>query len=74
LVQYPEFAKTNQVEGFVLVSFHYAENGSFSIIEVNSNSNELKSYVIQQLHNIELCTHARNPKKIYNMRFDFKLI
>lgn len=74
LVQYPEFAKTNQAEGFVLVSFHFGENGSLSVIEVNSNNVELKNYVIQKLQTIELCTHAKNPKNIYNMRFDFKLI
>lgn len=74
LVQYPEFAKANNLEGFVLISFHYSSDGSLSVVEANSNNEGLKTFVIQRLTEINLCSHAKSSEKIYHMRFDFKRI
>jgi hypothetical protein len=74
LVTYPQFAIEQKLEGFVLVSFNYNELGLLHVIEANSNSEELKNYVITKLQNLDLCSHARRPGNVYNMRFDFRLI
>ena len=74
LVTYPSFAREKGLEGFVLISFDYDELGRLRVIEANSNSVELKDYVVKRLLELDLCSHARKPGKVYNMRFDFRLI
>lgn len=74
LVEYPQFAQAQKLEGFVLVSYEYDNAGNLQVLEANSNSLLLKDYVIARLRSLELCTHARKPGKVYNMRFDFRLI
>ena len=74
LVVYPDFAIQLGIEGFVLVSFNYDENGNIKILESNSNSEMLKYYVANTLKNLDMCGHAKAVGKLYNLRFDFKLI
>lgn len=74
LVDYPDFAREFNIEGFVLVSFTYNSNGTLNVLETNTNSEALKKHVITRLGQLEMCTYAKNPKKTYNMRFDFKLL
>ncbi len=73
LVVYPDFAVQLGIEGFVIVSFNYDENGNIRILETNSNSEMLRYYVTNTLKNLDMCTHAKAAGKIYNLRFDFKL-
>jgi len=73
LVVYPDFAVQLGIEGFVLVSFNYDENGKIKILESNSNSEMLKYYVTNTLKNLDMCTHAKAAGKVYNLKFDFKL-
>ena len=74
LVSFPQFARDEGLQGFVLISFDYDETGDLHVIEVNSNSDELKDYVITRLTELDLCSHARKPGLVYYMRFDFRLI
>mgnify|MGYP000853102379 CR=1 FL=1 len=74
LVAFPQFAREMGLEGFVLVSFDYDALGRLHVLEANSNNVELKNYVITQLTQLDLCSHARKSGKVYNMRFDFRLI
>jgi hypothetical protein len=73
-VEYPQFAREQKLEGFVLVSYEYDNAGALRVLEANSNSFLLKNYVIARLTSLELCSHARKPGKVFNMRFDFRLI
>ncbi len=73
-VEYPQFAREQKLEGFVLVSYDYDNTGALRVLEANSNSSLLKDYVIARLSSLDLCSHARKPGKIYNLRFDFRLI
>lgn len=74
LVVYPDAARELGETGFVLVSFSYDEQGNFVIRETNSSSEMLRRYVVERLGELRMCSHARKPDLVYNMRFDFKLL
>jgi Leucine-rich repeat (LRR) protein len=73
-ITYPDFAKDSKLQGFVLVSFKYTNEGKLVVIDANSNNALLRDYVITELNKLDLCDHAKKPEKVYNMRFDFKRI
>jgi hypothetical protein len=72
-ITYPEFAKENNVEGFVLVSFSFDHNGKIQIKDANSNDESLKSYVISKLSGIQLFGESNDTEE-HIMKFEFKLL
>jgi hypothetical protein len=70
-LHYPEKAKSEGLEGFVVVSFTIANDGSIKIFEMNSNDILFYDSAMQVLSDIKLCSHATG--KIFNMKFDYKL-
>lgn len=74
LIEYPDFAKQLDIQGFVLVSFKYDSQGNLIILESNSNSELLRNYVTKRLQELQMCSHAKKPEKTYNLRFDFVLM
>ncbi|MFH0892910.1 MAG: hypothetical protein V2A54_00615 [Bacteroidota bacterium] len=74
LVLYPEFAKQQGIEGFVLISFSFNENGSFVLDELNSNNQLLSDYVVSKMKDIKMCIYAKQPRNEFVFKFDFRLI
>jgi len=72
-LQYPEEAKRNGIDGFVIVSFKIGETGNIEIIEMNSNDVILKHATEHSLSQIKLCSHAARMNREYNMRFNYNL-
>lgn len=68
---YPDKAKSEGIEGFVVVSFTITNEGSIEIFEMNSNDNLFYDSALQVLSDMKLCSHAAG--KIFNMKFDYKL-
>jgi TonB family protein len=68
---YPEQAKAQGIEGFVIVSFTIASDGSVQILEMNSNDPVFYNSALQILSEIQLCSHAAG--KIYHMKFNYNL-
>jgi hypothetical protein len=72
-ISYPEFARKNQVEGVVVVTFRYNEDGYIDVVMADSNSEYLKEYVVSTLEEIRLTKGIVSIGKEYLARFDFKL-
>jgi len=73
-VTYPEFAKENNLSGFVVISFHIDESGKIILNELNSNSVYFQVYVENKLKEIQISNPAAHTGKTYYYRFDFELI
>ncbi len=73
-VSYPEFAKENNLSGFVVLSFNIDENGKINIKELNSNSIFFQLYVENKLSGIKIENPGDHKGKTYYYRFDFELI
>jgi len=73
LMSYPHDAQKKQLEGMVLVSFHYNEDGYIEVDMVNGSSDELKDYVVDTLEDVRLTQGIVSIGKEYLARFDFKL-
>ncbi len=69
---YPQTAKDNGIEGFVIVSFTISNEGKIQILELNSNDPLFYQAAVNSLSEITLCTHAAG--KIYNMKFSYNLL
>ena len=73
-VVYPEYAKENNMTGFVVVAFEVDTNGQILITQVNSNLYYFQEYVLSKLQELKL----KNPKdyqgRTQYFRFDFKLM
>jgi len=73
-VTYPEFAKENNLSGFVVISFHVDENGKIILNELNSNSVYFQVYVENKLKEIQIKNPDSHTGKTYYYRFDFELL
>lgn len=73
LLRYPEDLKQRRVEGFVLVSFNYDNEGNFNLTGANSNNAELLEHVTSQMAKMEMCSHVKKSGKEYVYRIDFKI-
>lgn len=69
---YPDEAKANGIEGFVIVSFTIHPDGKIHILELNSNDPLFYQAAQKSLSEITLCSHAAG--KIYNMKFNYNLL
>jgi len=73
IMSYPENARGANVEGMVLVSFHYNEDGYIEVDMVNASDDKLKDHVIDTLEDVRLTKGIVAVGKEYIARFDFKL-
>ena len=73
VIRYPEFAKKCKMEGSVLVTFHYNEDGFIEVAVAESKCEFLKNYITQTLEDIHLTKGIVTVGKDYTARFDFIL-
>jgi hypothetical protein len=73
VIHYPEFARKCKMEGSVLVTFHYNEDGYIKVDLAESKCDFLKDYIMQTLEEIRLTKGIVTVEKEYNARFDFIL-
>lgn len=73
VIHYPEFARKCNLEGSVLVTFHYDEDGYIKVDLAESKCDFLKDYIMQTLEEIRLTKGIVTIGKEYNARFDFIL-
>ncbi len=72
-IQYPEFAKKNNIEGVVLVSFFVDDGGFVNIEQTNASNEDLRNYVVDRLKNFIVSDNNKMNITHY-MRFEFKLV
>ncbi|HNS16256.1 MAG TPA: hypothetical protein PKH94_03730 [Bacteroidales bacterium] len=73
VIHYPEQARKLNLEGAVLVTFHYNEDGYIEVDTAESNCEYLRNYIIEKLEEIRLTKGIVTVGKDYNARFDFIL-
>lgn len=71
---YPEEARDLELEGFVLISFSVAKDGSLLIHEMNGSSPIFTQAATLSLSEIRLCSHAASSETVYNMKFVYKKV
>jgi hypothetical protein len=69
-ITYPEFAKSNRLEGFVLVQYKVNSYGKIEIDAINGSDNQLISYVQKQFGNLILIP---GENRDHYAKFVFKL-
>ena len=74
MIKYPDFAKQNNIQGFVYVSFSYDNAGNFEVRNINTSNFELSDYVISELKNLKVCPWGKSPENEYIIRFKFQLL
>lgn len=72
-IAFPEFAKKENIEGVVLVSFTVNNDGTLSVNMTNESSKALKEYVVEKLLKIRLKPEKAEEGKTYNVKFEFKI-
>ena len=72
-ITYPEFAKENNEQGFVLVSFTVDNEGKIVVKQVNSDNPVLRSYVVKKIEELTVECDDETCKD-YTMKFEFRLI
>ena len=73
-VVYPEFAKENNLTGFVVVAFYVDANGGITVKEINASSMYFQQYIENKLKELVLENPATYSGKTQYYRFDFQLI
>ena len=73
VIHYPDFARKCKMEGSVLVTFHYNEDGYIKVDLAESKCEFLMDYIMQTLEEIRLTKGIVTVGKEYNARFDFIL-
>ena len=73
-VVYPEYAKENNLTGFVVVAYEVDNNGKILITEINSNLYFFQEYVIGKLQELVLKNPENYQDKTQYYRFDFQLL
>jgi hypothetical protein len=71
---YPDFAKEKGYEGLVQVAFTVNEGGELTIIGLEGNSEELNSYVEQEIKSIRLCPFDKSVGQSYLVSYNFSLM
>jgi len=72
-LNYPQEAKIEGKDGFVVLSFKIADDGSLQILDLVTSDEIFKAAVSQSLSEIRLCSHAAKLNKEYNMKFTYLL-
>ena len=69
-----EYAKKNNIEGFVVISFSYNSEGSLVINDYNTSNTELSTYVISEMQKLQVCPWGKNPNNEYLVKINFTLL
>lgn len=73
-VKFPEFAREQGIEGVVVVSMFFDSNGYVRIRDSYSNSELLKSYVLERISTLQPKSCTVWMGKEYVVRFLFRII
>jgi hypothetical protein len=73
LVEYPTFARENNLEGIVRLSYIINENNQIQIQEIQCPNTELRNYVYQQINEKTVAAPGNNPGTLKYMKLSFKL-
>ena len=73
-IKYPQFAKNDNINADVLVSFNVSDSGKIVLEQINSSSPVLMQYVKEQLQNLNVNSNSVETNKNYNFRLRFKLL
>ena len=73
-VVYPEYAKENNLTGFVVVAFEVDNDGKIIISQINSNLYFFQEYVVNKLKELVLTNPENYQDKTQYFRFDFRLV
>lgn len=71
-VNYPEFARSERVEGFVLVKYEVDANGSVSVKEMNASHEGFAEYVRKSLEAISV--ESTMDHGIHFAKFTFRYV
>lgn len=69
-IAYPEFARDNKIEGFVLAEYEVNEEGKVHITAINGSDRRLMDYIYTKFNGLSLPETGEGPRYI---RFIFKL-
>ena len=72
-IVYPDNAKDNYEQGFVLVCFTVDTTGRVVVRQVNSNNPILKQYVVDTINQLVI-DEGKKYEGEYNIRIDFRLL
>ena len=73
-ISYTKEIKEQNIQGFVLVSVLFNENGEFEIENVNSSNNTLKDYVVSKLKSLKFKKDDIGEQKNVSLKFNFKIL
>ena len=73
-ISYPAFAKSEKLNGDVVVSFSINDSGKIVIDKVDGTYTELVQYVKEQFKKVKLDINASEIGKNFYCRFKFKLL
>ncbi|MFA5780647.1 MAG: hypothetical protein WC868_00050 [Bacteroidales bacterium] len=71
-ISYPDFAKQQKLEGFVLVNFTVNSDGTICVNLTNESDANLKDYIVGKLMNLKIIPSKENTSKTYDVKFEFK--
>ncbi len=74
IVDYPEYAKKDGIQGYVNVIFRINENGSIEIQSSVSNESILKDYVLKAMERASLKNYNYDTEEVYGIKFNFRLL
>lgn len=70
-ITYPQFAKSDQLVGMVLVEFEVLANGSIQVNEINASHNNLGTYVRNELEKLRIENLNEIGKHYVKFKFRF---
>jgi len=70
-IRYPEFAKSEQIYGLVMVEFEVLSNGQIQVNEINASHENLGIYVQSELEKIEVNDLSEIGKHYVKFKFRF---
>ena len=71
---YNKEIKEQNIQGFVLVSLLFNENGELEIENINSNNSTLKNYVTSKLKSLKFNKEEIGKKERVSLKFNFKIL
>ena len=69
-ISYPDFAKTQKLEGVVLVNFTVNTDGTITVNLTNESNVSLKNYVVSKLQSLKVKSVKSSYGKTYKVKFE----
>jgi len=73
-IEYPDFAKEQNIQGDVFVCFSVSRDGKVVVLSSNSAEEKLQNYVVQKMKTIDLSSVDVQVGYTYNVKFSFQLL